>query len=166
MYPEKITILIIEDNPVDARLIKEVLAEGNGGAYNLKYADSLSDGLKKISEEDFDIVLLDLSLPDSAGLETITSISEKNKDIPLIILTGTDNLDVAIGALGIGAQDYLVKGQFDGASLSRSIMYAIERKKIEVELKKSESKYRLFFNNMTTGFALGEMIYDKKGHLD
>ncbi|MBE3138676.1 MAG: MEDS domain-containing protein, partial [Actinobacteria bacterium] len=118
-----------------------------------------------ISENTVDIVLLDLSLPDSTGLEIITSISEKNKDIPLIILTGIDNLDVATGALDIGAQDYLVKGQFDGASLSRSIRYAIERKKIEVELKKSESKYRLLFNNMTTGFALGEMIYDKKGHL-
>ena len=165
MYPEKITILIIEGNPADARLIKEVLAEGNSGAFDLKYADRLSDGLKKISEEDFDIVLLDLSLPDSTGLETITSISEKNKDIPLIILTGIDNLDVATGALDIGAQDYLVKGQFDGASLSRSIRYAMERKKIEVELKKSESKYRLLFNNMTTGFALGEIIYDKKGHL-
>ncbi|MBE3089651.1 MAG: MEDS domain-containing protein [Actinobacteria bacterium] len=165
MYPEKITILIIEGNPADARLIKETLAEGNSGAFDLKYADRLLDGLKKISEEDFDIVLLDLSLPDSTGLEIITSISEKNKDIPLIILTGIDNLDVATGALDIGAQDYLVKGQFDGASLSRSIRYAIERKKIEVELKKSESKYRLLFNNMTTGFALGEMIYDKKGHL-
>ena len=73
MYPEKITILIIEDNPADVRLIKEALSEGNGGACNLQYADSISDGLKKISEEDFYIVLLDLSLPDSTGLETITS---------------------------------------------------------------------------------------------
>lgn len=164
MYPEKITILIIEDNPADARLIKEALGEGNGRAYNLKYADRLSDGLKKISEEDFDLVLVDLSLPDSAGLETITSISEKNKGIPLIILTVTDDLDVAKRALGIGAQDYLVKGQFDGVLLSRSIRYAIERKKIEVELKKSESKYRLLFNNMATGCTLHEMIYDKEGH--
>ena len=58
MYPEKLTILIIEDNPAGARLIKEALAEGNGRAYNLKYAGRLSDGLKKISEEDFDLVLL------------------------------------------------------------------------------------------------------------
>ena len=124
----------------------------------------MSGGLKKISEEDFDIVLLDLSLPDSAGLGTITGINEKNKDIPLIILTGTADLDVANRALGIGAQDYLVKGQFDGNGLIRSIRYAVERKKIELELKKSESKYRLLFDNMTTGFALYEMIYDKKGH--
>ena len=136
MYPEKITILIIEDNPGDVRLIKEVLAETNGEVFELKYADSLSGGLKKISENTVDIVLLDLSLPDSAGLETITGFSEKNKDIPLIVLTGTVDLDVAIRALDIGAQDYLVKGQFDGASLTRSIRYAIERKKIEVELKK------------------------------
>jgi len=154
MYSEKITILIIEDNPGDVRLIKEALAEGNGGAYNLKYADSLSDGLKKISEEDFDIVLLDLGLPDSTGLETITSFSEKNKDIPLIILTVTADLDVAKRALGIGAQDYLVKAQFDGASLSRSIRYAIERKKNEVELRKSESKYRSLFEDSIDGIYI------------
>ena len=79
MYPEKITILIIEDNPGDVRLIKEVLAETNDGVFELKYADRLSDGLKKISKNTVDIVLLDLSLPDSAGLETITGFSEKNK---------------------------------------------------------------------------------------
>ena len=135
MNPKKLKILIIEDNPADARLIKEALAEGNGGAYNLKYADSLSDGLKMISENTFDIILLDLSLPDSASLETITSISEKNKDIPLIILTGTDNLEIAIKSLSMGAQDYLVKGQFDGNGLIRSIRYAIERKKIEADRK-------------------------------
>jgi two-component system, cell cycle response regulator len=75
MYPEKRTILIIEDNPADKRLIKEVLAETNVGSFELEYAKSLSKGLKKISEKTFDIVLLDLSLPDSTGLETITSIS-------------------------------------------------------------------------------------------
>ena len=121
MYSEKITILIIEDNPADARLIREVLAETNGQYFDLKYADRLSDGLKKISKNTVDIVLLDLNLPDGAGLETITGFNEKNKDIPLIVLTGTADLNVAIRALDIGAQDYLVKGQFDGASLTRSI---------------------------------------------
>jgi putative nucleotidyltransferase with HDIG domain/PAS domain S-box-containing protein len=135
MKPEKLTILIIEDNPADARLIKEALVEDIGVAYNLKYADSLSNGLKNISEKGFDIVLLDLSLPDSIGLETISGISKKNKDVPLIILTGTDDLDIATRALKIGAQDYLVKGHFDSASLSRSIRYAIERKKIEIDRK-------------------------------
>ena len=156
MYPEKITILIIEDNPGDVRLIKEVLAETNGGAFDLKYADRLSDGLKKISENTVDIVLLDLSLPDSAGLETITGFSEKNKDIPLIILTGTAELDVAKRALGIGAQDYLVKGQFDSATLSRSIRYAIERKKIEAEIKENLSKLKRTFDQTIT--TLGNII--------
>ena len=154
MYPEKITILIIEDNPGDVRLIKEALAETNGQYSDLKYADRLSESLKKISENTIDIVLLDLSLPDSAGLETITGINEKNKDIPLIILTGTADLDVANRALGIGAQDYLVKGQFDGATLSRSIRYAIERKKIEVELRKSESQYRSLFEDSVDGIYI------------
>lgn len=154
MHSNSKKILLIEDNPADARLIKESLAETNGEAFDFKYADRLSDGLKKISEEDFDVVLLDLGLPDSTGLETITSFSKKNKDIPLIVFTGTDDLDTAIEALDIGAQDYLVKGQFDSASLPRSIRYAIERKKIEVELKKSESKYRLLFENSIDGIYI------------
>ena len=156
MNAKKLTILIIEDNPADTRFVKEALAEGNVAAYDLQYADSVSDGLKKISEEDFYIVLLDLSLPDSAGLETITGISEKNKDIPLIVLTGTADLDVTIRALDIGAQDYLVKGQFDTATLSRSIRYAIERKKIEVEIKENLSKLKRTFDQTIT--TLGNII--------
>jgi putative nucleotidyltransferase with HDIG domain/PAS domain S-box-containing protein len=116
------------------------LAEGNLGIYDLQYADSLSAGLKKVSEEDFYIVLLDLSLPDSTGLETITGINEKNRGSPLIILSGTDNLEIAIKSLSMGAQDYLVKGQFDGNGLIRSIRYAVGRKNIETDRKLFEEK--------------------------
>ena len=154
MNPEKVTILIIEDNPADARLIKEALDETIGVVFELKYAEMLSDGLKKISKNTFDIILLDLGLPDSSGLETITIVNKKNMDIPLIVFTGTADLDVAKKALSIGAQDYLVKGQFDGSSLSRSIRYAIERKKIEVELKKSENKYWSLFEYSIDGIYI------------
>jgi len=164
MNAKKLTILIIEDNPAGTRLIKEALAETNGGAFELKYADRLSDGLKKISKEDFDIVLLDLSLPDSAGLETITSISKKNKDIPLIILTGTDNLEIATKSLGMGAKDYLVKGQFDGNVLIRSIRYAVERKNIEADRKlfektliKSTKGWRVTFDAMEEAISVTDL---------
>jgi len=164
MNAKKLTILIIEDNPADVRLIKEALAEGNVGVYNLQYADNLSDGLKKISEEDFYIVLLDLSLPDSAGLETITSISEKNKGSPLIILSGTDNLEIAIKSLSMGAQDYLVKGQFDGSGLIRSIRYAVERKNIEADRKlfeetliKAAKEWRVTFDAMKEAISVTDL---------
>jgi two-component system, cell cycle sensor histidine kinase and response regulator CckA len=164
MYPEKRTILIIEDNPADKRLIKEVLAETNVGSFELEYAKSLSKGLKKISEKTFDIVLLDLSLPDSTGLETITSISEKNKSSPLIILSETDNLEIAIKSLSMGAQDYLVKGQFDGNALIRSIRYAIERKKIEADRKlfeetliKAAKGWRVTFDAMKEAISVTDL---------
>jgi PAS domain S-box-containing protein/putative nucleotidyltransferase with HDIG domain len=154
MYPEKIAILIIEDNPADARLVKEILSESNGTAYDLKYAVSLSDGLKMISENSFDIVLLDLSLTDSADLDTISGITAKNSHIPMVALTGKDDLNVATQALNLGVQDYLVKGQFDGAMLSRAIRYAIERKRNEIELKKNEGKYRSLFENSVDGIYI------------
>ena len=164
MNAKKLTILIIEDNPADTRFVKEALAEGNIGAYDLQYADSVSDGLKKISEEDFYIVLLDLSLPDSTGLETITSISEKNKGSPLIILSGTDNLEIAIKSLSMGAQDYLVKGQFDGNVLIRSIRYAVERKNIEADRKlfeetliKAAKGWRVTFDAMKEAISVTDL---------
>jgi PAS domain S-box-containing protein/putative nucleotidyltransferase with HDIG domain len=154
MSTEKLKVLIIEDNPADARLVKEILSENDSTAYDLKYADRLSDGLKMISENSLDIVLLDLSLSDSAGLDIISAITVKNSFIPMVILTGTDNLDTATSALDMGAQDYLFKGQFDSAMLSRSIRYAIERKRFEIELKKSESKYRSLFENSVDGIYI------------
>jgi len=154
MSTEKLKVLIIEDNPADARLVKEILSENDNTAYDLKHADRLLDGLKMISENSLDIVLLDLSLTGSAGLDIISAITVKNSFIPMVILTGTDNLDTATRALDMGAQDYLFKGQFDSAMLSRSIRYAIERKRFEIELKKSESKYRSLFENSVDGIYI------------
>ena len=154
MSTEKLKVLIIEDNPADARLVKEILSENDNTAYDLKHADRLLDGLKMISENSLDIILLDLSLTGSAGLDIISAITVKNSFIPMVILTGTDNLDTATRALDMGAQDYLFKGQFDSAMLSRSIRYAIERKRFEIELKKSESKYRSLFENSVDGIYI------------
>ena len=151
MSAEKLIVLIIEDNPADARLVKETLSESNDIAYEFKYASMLSEGLKMISEDRFDLILLDLSLPDSTGLDSIKGIIKKIKDMPLIILTGTDDLNVVTQALKMGVQDYLVKGQFDNLALSRSIRYSVERKKNERELRNSEERYRSIFENSVIG---------------
>ncbi len=151
MNMKKLKVLIIEDNPEDARHVKEILSEYKSTVYDLKYADGLSDSLKMTSENNFDIVLLDLNLPDSEGLDTISSVAAKINHLPFVVLAGTNDLNVASQALDLDAQDYLIKGQFDGEMLSRAIRYAIERKRNEIEFKKSEMKYQFLFENSVDG---------------
>jgi diguanylate cyclase (GGDEF)-like protein len=159
MLGDKKSILIIEDNIADSRLIKELLSETSYSIYSIETAFCLSDGIEKISKKEFDAVLLDLSLPDSEYSNTVLNFIQKSKNSPVIILAGLDDLDIAIKSLNDGAQDYLVKGQLDDKLLKRSIHYAIERKKLEVEKRKFESelndlknKYQfLSFHDSLTG---------------
>ncbi len=141
MANNKKSILIVEDNPADIRLIKEFLLDEskltynlhNLQTYNLECAKTLKEALYLIPKESFEIILLDLSLPDSNGFDALKKIVEKNPYIPVVIFTVDNNYDVISKALSLGVQDYLVKGQFDSSDLVRSINYSIERKKIETE---------------------------------
>lgn len=169
MYPEEITILIIEDNIADTRLIKEFLSETSDGIYHIEYVGRLSEGIKKILENKFDVALLDLNLPDSEGLNTVSDFIQKDKNIPVIILTGLDDLSIVTKSLNEGVQDYLVKGQFDDKTLKRSIKYAIERKKLEVgkrqfesELNDLKNQYQfLSFHDSLTGLY-NRMYFDEE----
>jgi signal transduction histidine kinase len=125
---------LIEDNPGDARLITELLAEMNSGQFSLECADQLQEGLDRLKKGRIDVVLLDLSLPDSQGLDTFAAAHASARSVPIIVLTGLDDETVAIKAVKEGAQDYLVKGRVDGELLSNAIRYAIERQKIRMEL--------------------------------
>lgn len=133
MSPSPIQILLIEDNPGDARLIKEYLGEVTSSTFDLDTVDNLSDGLKHLDGKD--AILLDLALPDSAGLDTFKKIHSHAPGLPIIVLTGTDDDALALKAVQEGAQDYLVKGQVSSQLLSHSIRYAIERKRIGEELE-------------------------------
>ena len=133
-----IRILLIEDNPGDARLLEEMLKEANV-RFELEYIDRLSSGIAKVKSVDFDIILLDLGLPDSRGFVTLTRLNEIRPEAPIIVLTGLADEPMGIQAVQEGAQDFLVKGQVDKNLLVRSINYAIERKKIQVALLKSEA---------------------------
>jgi len=104
MYYEKIKILIIEDNIPDSRLIKEFLSETSDGIYHIEYAARLSEGIEKILGNKFDVALLDLNLPDSEGLNTVSGFIQKDKNIPLIILNGLDDLSIATKYLNEGVQ--------------------------------------------------------------
>ena len=136
-----IKILLIEDNEVDARLIKEYLRNASGTEegvssvmFDLTMKKSLSSGLEFLTTVDVDAVLLDLNLPDCVGLETFYKIHKKMPKIPILILTGLSDRELAVKAVREGAGDYLVKGEVDDRLLRRSISYAIERKKSEEEL--------------------------------
>jgi signal transduction histidine kinase len=129
-------ILLIEDNPGDARLIQEYLSDLKDIEYNLSTADRLQKGLDTLESEFIDVVLLDLNLPDSKGLVSVEKIFDIAPNIPVIILTGLNDENTAISAVKMGAQDYLVKDKVESELLIRSIRYAIERKRAEEEHQK------------------------------
>ncbi len=132
---EKVKILLFEDNPGDAGLIEEMLEESADFRYELKNAETLKEGLSFLKENSFDIILSDLGLPDSDGIDTFLEIHARNSRIPIVILTGISDEKIGIDAVKKGAQDYLVKGQVDSRLLKRSIQYSIERKKAEERIQ-------------------------------
>ena len=135
MISAPIHVLLIEDNPGDARLLRALLQETASSQFELVHAERFSDALNRLSERRFDVVLLDLSLPDAQGLDTISRLGRQAEGTPIVILTGLNDEEIAIRALQQGAQDYLVKGQADGQLLARALRYSIERHKAEESLK-------------------------------
>jgi two-component system cell cycle sensor histidine kinase/response regulator CckA len=142
MVSHSIRALLVEDNTGDARLLQAYLYEVNTVEIKLVHVTSLRQGLEHLNEP-FDVVLLDLSLPDSYGLETLTRLQVAGTEVPIIVLTGTDDEELAIRAMQTGAQDYLVKGQFTGDLLVRSIRYAIERKRAAEDLRRVAIENRM-----------------------
>ena len=140
--PLRITALLIEDNPADARLIQYMLIDSGDGIFQLEHVGRLAEGLKRIESPGIDIVLSDLSLPDSHGLETFTRLHAQAPRIPIIVLSGLNDTTVAVNAVHEGAQDFLVKGQVDGPSLTRAIRYAIERKRMSEQLHRYADELR------------------------
>ena len=126
-------VLLIEDNPGDARLVWEMLREDGADRFELVHVEQLNEGLKRLCEETFDVLLLDLNLPDSQGLETLNRAYAQASGVPIVVLTVLADVALGIEAVKRGAQDYLVKEQVDGNLLMRSIYYAIERKRAEEE---------------------------------
>lgn len=149
-----IKVLLIEDNQGDAILIQEMLKNVKTTDFNVKHAQRLGDGINHLLSESFDIILLDLALPDSRGIETFSRANEHAPELPIIILTGLSDEEFAIKAVGEGAQDYLVKGEVDSRLLARSMKYAIERNIIEDKLKKSEERYRIMVEKTQSGIFL------------
>ena len=139
----KIKVLLIEDNPGDTALIREMLDDNEQIQFEVTNTARLDNGLKLLVKDSFDVILLDLSLPDSNGIDTFNVMKYNATNIPIIVLTGLKDDIFAISAVGRGAQDYLVKGEVTNKQLIRSICYAIERKRIEKELNESDDRFHL-----------------------
>lgn len=148
--PEGMHALLIEDNPGDARLIQETLRDTSAGrTIRVIQADRLSKGLDALNQHAIDVVLLDLSLPDSTGLDTFTRLHALVPTVAVVVLSGLNDEGVAVRAVQEGAQDYLVKGEVDGATLVRSMRYAIERQKLEAARIELERQRDEFFSSVS-----------------
>ncbi len=129
MFDEPIKILLVDDNLADARLIKEMIAEQGSCHFTIEYAERISAAVKSAVKNRFDVVLLDLHLPDSQGLDTFLKLHDKAPWLPIVVLTGLSDETMAARAVKEGAQDYLVKGQVDGNMVIRAMRFAIERQR-------------------------------------
>jgi signal transduction histidine kinase len=135
MVNERIKVFLFEDNPMDVDLMKLFLGRKAGFHFDVEVAERLSTGMERLAQKRYDVILADLGLPDSWGLDTFTKVHEAFPDIPVIVLTGLDDEYLALRAMNQGAQDYLVKGELTSGLLLKAIRYAIERQKILTELK-------------------------------
>ncbi|MGZ5243845.1 MAG: ATP-binding protein [Bacteroidia bacterium] len=156
-----IKILLIEDNLGDARLIEIMLRDAGTQPYQVTSTDTFQKGTELLKNNGFDLVLLDLSLPDSFGIDTITNANLSAPNVPIIVLTGRNDEEFALEVVKAGAQDYLVKGQIDSSLLSRAIRYAMKRKEMEVNLRdsnrrieESESRLNVIVSNNTSGLIV------------
>ena len=148
MEEKSINILLIEDNQDDAELLQRKLTKSANGRFKVTRANCLKEGLEKLSENTPDLILSDLGLPDSHGLDTVTQVLQMAPDTPLVVLSGYDNEEVAIKAVQLGAQDYMVKGQLEGTQMERSLFYAIERSRLQRELEQYTQEISKIHTNL------------------
>ncbi|TMD04699.1 MAG: diguanylate cyclase [Chloroflexi bacterium] len=154
MIEPVVRVLLIEDNPGDARIIKEALAESTATRFQIEVVQTLADGLVRLAEQDVDAALIDLSLPDSVGLETFHRARAGAEGIPIIVLTGLDDDTVASAAVNAGAQDFISKNRVQPDSLARAIRYAIERERMLQQVRQMAVLDALTGLNNRRGFVL------------
>ncbi|MDJ0736936.1 MAG: hybrid sensor histidine kinase/response regulator [Nostocaceae cyanobacterium] len=135
MAANSINILLIEDNLAYARLLQEFIKQANSHELNIIHVTYLAEAIKKVSKDTYDIILLDLTLPDSEGLASLAPLMSQAPSIPIVVLTNTNDDELALEAVRRGAQDYLVKREVNPAVLLRSLRYAIERKQVLEQLR-------------------------------
>ncbi|PSB16614.1 PAS domain S-box protein [Phormidesmis priestleyi ULC007] len=163
MAEHSINVLLVEDSPADVRLLLEFLKEVPTNPFQVTQCDRLETALNNLTESRFDIILLDLTLPDSMGLETLVNIHRRVPAIPVVILTGLDDEVITLRAMQEGAQDYLVKGQVTGDLLARSMRYAIERQRAEQKIRQQAALLDITTDAILVRDLSHRIVYWNKG---
>ncbi len=142
MNSKEIRVLMIEDNSADAHLVKRIMSRAYTphSHFHLEWVDTLQKGIELLNQDAFQVVLLDLGLPDSRGISGLIKLKKKAPPVPIIVLTGLDDEALGLETVKKGAQDYLVKGKTDEHLLYRSIQYAIERHRLQQQLEEAQQK--------------------------
>ncbi|MFA5500982.1 MAG: response regulator, partial [Candidatus Omnitrophota bacterium] len=154
MNENSINLLVVEDNAADVRLISEMLKGHIDPFFKITHVELVEEAVKKVQRDDFDVILLDLNLPDSRGFEGLERIAALGLEIPVIVLTGLNDEDAGVEALQRKASDYLVKGDLSASALVRGIRYAIERKHSEMALSSERANLQKIFDVVNIGMLL------------
>jgi len=149
---ETVRVLLVEDNPPDVMRVKDALRSEKTARFQISCAECLSEAKQILETEQFQLILLDLGLPDSQGLDTFYETRKLAPDVPIVVLSGLDDETLAVEALAKGGQDYLSKESWDSRTIVRSLNYAVERHKILAQwqqaerlARESESRFRAVF---------------------
>ena len=149
--PSSVSVLLVEDSPTDALIIGEALIDISEFKHELTRAESLNEALASVERKRFDVVLLDLGLPDGNGIETFRRFRQAAPETPVLVLTGLADISVGLVAIQEGAQDYVLKREIEAALLSRAIRYAIERNRALIALAASEERFQLAVRGASAG---------------
>lgn len=141
-YKQSLKVLVVEDNLIDRRILESMLLESSDSTSLLKSSDSLAGALQLMSQYTFDIVILDLNLPDSSGEGTLLKLNKQYPSVAVVINTGAYEDEVGLETLSFGAQDFLVKGKYNAYILNKALHYAVERKRVESELVNAYRKIK------------------------
>jgi PAS domain S-box-containing protein len=155
MVSKAIKLLLVDDDVVDRRLITKALARFSSTVqFDIETAGTLSEAVKHLSSNSYDITLLDLNLPDTSGIDTVQSVHAVDSNVPIVVLTGLPDEKMGLNTIEQGAEDYLVKGKFSDNELMRTIRYAMERKRREQEIKNAAKAWRTTFDSITDFIAI------------
>lgn len=157
-----IEILLVEDKPGDTLLFRETLAGSGAYQFDLTCVEKFGEANKRLSEKQYDVILLDISMADNQGFETFVNVRMRAPKIPIILLSDINDEELAVRSLQNGAQDYLIKGHFNSGMLGRAIRYAIERHRIMAELERARQKeHKLAYFDALTKLPNRRLFFDR-----
>jgi two-component system sensor kinase FixL len=162
MYRKTLHILLVEDSAGDARLMMESLKDAGAGAFRIDRVSRLQEAIDALAKSPADAVLLDLTLPDSTGIQTVQRLQAAAPSVPIVVLTGMQNEELGLEAVRHGVQDYLVKGQCEGGLAGRALRYAVQRRRAEDELRDREARLRAVVDTAADGI----ITFDERGIIE